>query len=110
MLCPKCECANFRTINKEPELQYPKAKDRLYKYRQCDNCGHIWLTIETYLDTNPVVTNVKSKSLPELERHKQKSIKAATELCYGIPVIDRLQEATSSIAIDQIMNAARNRS
>lgn len=119
MRCPICGTPYFRTVygsdNKCCEANV------IFKKRQCNDCGHIWKTVEVYAEDyddlyeyefpaevseTPSKTD-KSNAAYEFRNHKKKALQAARELCYGQNVIDQLQEATSTYLIDQIMKAAR---
>lgn len=118
MLCPKCGNSYFKTTNVVNNAIEPK--DAIHRDRKCDDCGFIWTTIEVYLDpsgntrtqTDPYA-NAEAWSnvtMSEFYHHKKNAIKAAKDLNYGQSIIDRLQEAQTTIEIDQIMNGARHRS
>lgn len=115
MRCPICGTPYFKTVygsdNKRCEANI------IFKKRQCDDCGHIWKTVEVYVEDYdnlyeyefPVEVSKtdKSNAAYEFRNHKKKALQAARELCYSQNVIDQLQEATSTYLIDQIMKAAR---
>lgn len=121
MRCPACGNPYFKTVyasdntNSDPNI--------IYKKRQCNDCGHIWKTIEVpFIDdlippdraASTPFRPSENRSKPdrstagyEFRNHKKKAIQAARELCYDQNVVDQLEEATSTYMIDQIMKAAR---
>lgn len=125
MRCPNCGNPYFRTVHASDNTDDQDQINAIYKKRQCNDCGHIWKTIEVPFEND--VFNLtptgfcprpsKSRSKPdrsdagyEFCNHKKKAIQAARELCYDQNVIDQLEEATSTFMVDQIMKAARKAS
>jgi hypothetical protein len=43
--CPKCHCVQFRS-NNGGVRNTRKILDGVKRYRECRNCGHVWVTVE----------------------------------------------------------------
>lgn len=113
MRCPKCGGPYSKTI--AVDKRNSEFEDRILRNRMCDSCGYIFKTIEVFDSSdNPILPALdkapNTDSEHEFSMRKRKAMKAAKELCYGQAVVDKIQEATCTYEIDQIMKAARNRS
>lgn len=108
MRCPKCGSPYSLTISVNKNNS--EFKDKIFRSRRCDECYHIFNTVETFCSepmNDMVITQIENDR--NLAARKHKAIKIAMDFNYGQLIVDRIQEATSEEQINRILKSARNR-